>query len=272
MQNAEYLEKLNTFVKYTVDSGVKPIEVLLLPIYDCYNGDKIAYKSLIRVNSVLTGTLNPSDYLNCIADEKTLEAFAYRSIKKTLSAQNALKNAGVRFKNLFVGCNASFLYSDGLYTSLKALIAENGVNGKDNGVCVEFSGSVTEIETVKLKDAFSDIRSAGFKVAVDGYGGEGFSIEKLLSVCPDYVFLDEKAAGLAVDREKRAALAPLVNFARSLGAEIIAQGVVSDDELREFRSRDCFGFIPDGRYRGVLDVGGLSATVAETIAEAGENV
>lgn len=269
--NAAYLEKLNNYVKYTVESGVKPIEVFLSPVCDCYNGNVVAYRANVCVNSMLTGVLTPNDYLNCSADENTLEKFAFRSVKKVLLCQKALQTARIPFKKLFVRCPSSLIYAEDLYTCLKSSLAECGVDEKNNQVCLEFECSVMDAEAEKLCAVFADIRAARFSVAVNGYGGENFAIEKLLGVCSDYLFADKKITELVSNREKRSALAPLVNLAKSLGGEIIACGVENDDELREFRSRDCYGFVPDENYRGALSVKAFNKSAAAVIDDGGDN-
>lgn len=262
-------EKLNMCVNYTIQSGVQPIEVLLQPIYDCYGAEAIAYKALVRVNSIVSGVLMPDDYINGTADEELLNQLTFRAIRKVAQAKARLESANVKFRRLYVRCPSSFIYAQDLYANLKLLLAEQGVT--DTKICLEFDAPVMETESAKLQQCFSDIRAAGLKVAVNGYGGQGFSIEKLLRACPDHLFADETLAQLAVDREKRTALPPLINFAKSLGSDVIACGIRSDEQLREFRSRDCYGFIPNRHYKGAFTVESEGKTVHEILTCGGEN-
>lgn len=269
-ETAAYREKLNIYVKHTLASGVKPIELYMQPVYECYGGQTVAYRAAARVNSMIFGTMEADDYCYSAADESVLAAFSFRVIKKSLSflrrlqsAENSLLRPPV--KALFVRCPSCLLDASELYVNLKLLLAESGVSEKDNKLCLEFDGAATDAESAALTDAFSDIRAASFKTAIGGYGGAAFSLEKLLSVCPDYVFTDGKLSQLALDRGRRSAIAPLINYAKSLGAETVACGVSSDEELREFRSRDCFGFVPSAEYRGVLAVREKQRSAAETL-------
>lgn len=263
-------QKLNTYVQYTVRSGVQPIELLFQPVLDCYSADSVAYRVVVRVNSLTTGVLNPDDYLSASVDEETLHSFTDRAIKKTAAAQLALQTSNVRFSRLFVRCPSSFVYAADLYTRLKLALGSGGV--RESKLSLEFDGSVMDADKLTLQRAFADIRAAGCTVAVNGYGGLRFSMEKLLAICPDQLFLDESIAALTTDKEKRAAVAPLINFAKSLGGELIACGVSDDEHLREFRSRDCIGFLPDGSYHGALTVDGGLHTLVALCKEGTENV
>lgn len=261
--NTEYTEQLNIYVQQTLSNRIRPIELLLCPIYDCYQGEALAYRAVVRVNSIIAGVIDQDVYLNGNVDESLMAEFTLLSIKKAMQAGKALKSAERRFSRIFVRCPLPFVFGEDIYASLSAL--NEGDGRSDTGICLEFDREIMEMGTERLIAAFSDIRSAGFAVAVSGYGGQGFAIEKLLSACPDYVFLDGSVTELVLNREKRSALPPLINLVRGLGGEVIACEVSSDDELREFRSRDCFGFLPSDSYKGALPVESRKKQIIEII-------
>ena len=85
-------------------------------------------------------------------------------------------------------------------------------------------------------------------------GGEGFALEKLLCACPDFAFTSARLNAIATDAEKKNALAPVVNLLANLGGRVVAAEIENDDELREYRARDIFGFVPGAGYAGRLNV------------------
>lgn len=271
MLNDAYREQLNKTVRLTLDSGVKPIETFLEPIFDCYDATAIAYRCVVKVNSLVSGVLTPDDYIDGAVDDVVAIEFALRSIVKALAVKNSLEGANVSCKRLFVRVPSSVIYADGIYERLRVLLAENGVDGKSSKICLEFASSVMDAEETKLAEVFSDIRATGLKIAVDGYLSSDFAFGKLLSSCPDFLFTDRRAVALATDREKRAAFALLINFAKGLGGEIIACGISGDEQLREFKARECIGFMPDGRYSGAFDIDGAVAPISEVLARGGSN-
>lgn len=261
-------EKLNMCVDYTLQSGVKPLELLLRPIYDCYNAEAVAYECILRINSILSGVLMPDDYLDGTANEELLNDLTFRTLRKVARAKAQLDTGHVTFKQLYVRCPAAFLYTPDLYTKLKLLSAEQDI--ADHKICLQFDPTIMDAETDRLQNSFADIRAAGLNVAVSGYGGQNFSIEKLLRACPDHLFADESLAQLAIDREKRSALPPLINFAKSLGCDVIARGIQSDEQLREFRSRDCLGFLPEKGYKGAFSLDSREKTIDKILTDGGE--
>lgn len=251
-ENKTNEKQLNNLVKRTLSSGVKPLEAILEPVYDCFYGETEAYRVCLWVNSVISGALKPEDYLRAQADGKILADVSVRALKKAIGLKKRLIEDGDNKIALYVRCSVALLTEPDLYYRLKSLLKAENYDGA--GIYLEFYPEAFETETEILKSAFCDVRAAGLKIAIDGYGGEGFPLEKLLSVCPDTVFADEKLAEMATDREKNAAVAPLVNLVKSLGGRVIATGVRSDEQLREFRARDCLGFVPSDKYSGALGV------------------
>lgn len=247
------LEKqLNSYVARTIASGVKPLETVLEAVYDCYYGEIKGYRASLTVNSVVSGTLYPEEYMRSAADGKLLSDISLKAIKKACKIKKIFDRAqekdGLRSGELYVRCSCSLLEDSELYTRLKDVLSALGESGK--GLYLEFYPEAFELDTEILKNAFRDIRAAGLKVAVDGYGGKDFPIEKVISVCPDVVFTSTELNALVTDRERYSAVAPLLNLVKSLGGKAIAEKVDYDEELREFRARDCAGFVPSEKYSG----------------------
>lgn len=247
------LEKqLNSYVARTIASGVKPLETVLEAVYDCYYGEIKGYRASLTVNSVVSGTLYPEEYMRSAADGKLLNDISLKAIKKACKIKKIFDRAqekdGLRSGELYIRCSSSLLEDNELYTRLKDVLSALGNSGK--GLYLEFYPEAFELDTEILKNAFRDIRAAGLKVAVDGYGGKDFPIEKVISVCPDAVFTSTELNALVTDRERYSAVAPLLNLVKSLGGKAIAEKVDYDEELREFRARDCAGFVPSEKYSG----------------------
>lgn len=243
-------DALNRRVAQTVASGVKPIELLLEPIYDLGDGEITAYRANCRIHSLHVGTLMPAELFGAAVPESLLFDLSVRLLRKVVRAAQALAERGERVRLLTLRVPTILIYRE---ENLTAELLSVCVGMPDEiPLCLEFYEDVMDADSKTLERAIAEIHAAGLRVAVDGYGGEDFPMEKLLSVCPDILFTSPRVAALASDRGRAAALAPLLNFAKSLGAELIADGVGNDDVLREFRSRDAIGFAIAKGYEGKM--------------------
>lgn len=261
MDDVVYNRQLNKYVARTLASGVKPFEIALKPLIDCNYGEVRGYAAELIVKSVVCGTLTPDDVFASSAEDGIKTSYSLRAIGKAADASAAIAAAGKRHSFVSVRVSDTLLTNGDPYNALK-----DAVGGSDADVALEFDADVTQIESARLADAFSSIRAAKIKVTVNGYGGDNFSIEKLLSACPDFVITAKKTAELTVDTEKATAVAPMLNFVKSLGGSIIAGGIDNDAELREFRARDAFAFFASDKYKGnfagITNITSLDAVLA----------
>lgn len=269
MSNLSISDKtVYAYVRRTLSSGVKPIDFLLTPVYDAYYGEVTAYRGYLRVNSIVAGTLLPVDYIDSDATDETLIEFGYRAIEKTLRLKRVGVNDLSLAKWISIKVPTSLVYDDDLYENLKRTVASSAPVFVGD-VYLEFPPSLMQIAENRLISALSDIRASGFKVAVSGFGGKAFPMEKLLRACPDMLFSDSEISNLALSREKKTALAPIINYAKSLGATVVACHVSCDEQLKEFRARDVLSFVADDNYKGALDLD-LTDLSAETLISKAE--
>ena len=261
MENGNiYNEKLNIFARRTLGSGVKPIETMLTPVFEADFGDVAAYRMQLKINSVVAGVLGENDYLSAQIPEDIAVKYALRSVRKAVAAFAELTKNNLPCSMLFVRCPVALIYAEnagGLLSSeLSGAATENDVDARAfaGKICLEFDASATDADGETLNEFFAEARALSLKIAVDGLGGEGFALEKLLCACPDFAFTSARLNAIATDAEKKNALAPVVNLLANLGGRVVAAEIENDEELREYRARDIFGFVPGAGYAGRLNV------------------
>jgi len=83
-----------------------------------------------------------------------------------------------------------------------------------------------------LIGSLREIRRCGTRIAIDDTGSGYSSLSHILKLAPDFIKLDrDLVSDIDVDPVRRALAASLVMFAADTGAELIAEGVESEDEL-----------------------------------------
>ena len=261
MENGNiYNEKLNIFARRTLGSGVKPIETTLTPVFEADFGDVAAYRMQLKINSVVAGVLGENDYLSTQIPEDIAVKYALRSVRKAVAAFAELTKNNLPCSMLFVRCPVALIYAENagglLASELSGAATENDVDARAfaGKICLEFDASATDADGETLNTFFAEARALSLKIAVDGLGGEGFALEKLLCACPDFAFTSARLNAIATDAEKKNALAPVVNLLANLGGRVVAAEIENDEELREYRARDIFGFVPGAGYAGRLNV------------------
>ena len=89
----------------------------------------------------------------------------------------------------------------------------------------------------KLPGALRSMRTRGVRIAVDDAGSGGSRPTRMLNLAPDFIKVDrELIFGIDLDPVRRSLVASLVRFASETGAEVLAEGVETRDELDAVRA------------------------------------
>jgi EAL domain-containing protein (putative c-di-GMP-specific phosphodiesterase class I) len=87
-----------------------------------------------------------------------------------------------------------------------------------------------------LVGSLRSLRQKGTRISIDDTGSGYSSLAHILKLAPDLIKLDrDLVSGIDVDPVRRALAAALVSFAAETGAQIVAEGVETEDELMVLR-------------------------------------
>ena len=89
----------------------------------------------------------------------------------------------------------------------------------------------------------------------------------LLNLPFDYLLLAPWLTAYVDDRSKKTAMEELVGFLKSLGSDVIGEGVKRDEQISVFNRGDCFGYIPSSGYVGEIEHGRLRMPLEEALAQ-----
>jgi EAL domain-containing protein (putative c-di-GMP-specific phosphodiesterase class I) len=130
-------------------------------------------------------------------------------------------------------------------------------------VVIELTEHLQVEDYPALIGAVRSIRAAGARLAIDDTGAGYASFASILSLAPDLIKLDRiLTTGIDVDPARQALAGALVTFASATGAQVIAEGIETGDELDVIRQ------LGVGYGQGHLL--GLPGQITQLIGRAGE--
>jgi diguanylate cyclase (GGDEF)-like protein len=196
------------------------------PMYRLADEKKVGYELLSRGP---TGAFEmPYDFFRVAIENNILSRVDLRCLKACID-QAAKLEPGSRFDvNLFP--------STILDTPIDRLIALFPEDKNIGTFCIEISEQQFIGDPSYLKEHTHAFKKSGILVAIDDVGFGRSSLESLILLEPDVVKVDIKyVAGIAVDPQKQRLLRRLVKVVQALGAELVAEGVESRDDLEVVR-------------------------------------
>ncbi|AOX99063.1 hypothetical protein BJP62_00510 [Jeongeupia sp. USM3] len=199
------------------------------PKLDLREASLSGVEALVRWQHPRLGLVGPDRFIDAIKRHGLLPQLTSTVLAQSCTQVLAWRRAG---RNLQVAINVEWpSVEDGsLLSELNQTVAAFGLVPE----CLQVE--LSEQSPIRDKAAalmqIQAIRKAGYSVAIDDFGMENASLQLLRELECDVVKLDRSLVR-GIDRHPRAAmmLAGLVRLATSLGAEIVAEGVETEDEL-----------------------------------------
>jgi EAL domain-containing protein (putative c-di-GMP-specific phosphodiesterase class I) len=200
------------------------------PIVDAKDpGEVFAFECLLRGQATDGSLVSPVELYDVARDADLLfnldRAARLTAIKK--AAEHGLDATGTR---LFINFNPTSIY-DPVYCLRSTVAAINATAFNPERIVFEVVES-DQIEDLGHLARIADFyRSSGFKIALDDLGSGYGSLNLLGSLKPDFVKLDMQLIR-GVDREpfKAAIVRKLLEMARDLGIETVAEGIETEAE------------------------------------------
>lgn len=148
------------------------------------------------------------------------------------------ENAISEFKNsymdhaemLFINFNLTNLDKIGVVGAehLEYLVKKAGI--KPENICVEFVENSVK-NTSNLQKFVNIYRKFGFKIGIDNVGKFSFNKERLLIIKPDILKVDRTVINdISKSIFKQETFKSIISTAKRIGADVIAQGVETDDD------------------------------------------
>ncbi|MBA3855858.1 MAG: hypothetical protein C0507_03005 [Cyanobacteria bacterium PR.3.49] len=167
---------------------------------------------------------SPADFFRVCVENNILTTVDLSCVKLCIGSTNGVKQ-NMRFHlNIFP--------STLLDTPIEQLLALFPAQTDGRVFCVEISEQQFVGDPAYMRDHVNALKQAGILVAIDDVGFGRSSLETLILLEPDLVKVDRKyVTGVSVEPAKARLMKRLANVAKSLGAEIVAEGIESSDDI-----------------------------------------
>lgn len=196
--------------------------VVVLPVYDLTDHTKVGYEFLSRMS--IEGFEVAEDFFRFCLEHNILTLVDHRCFEACLSAGAVFPPEMRRHVNLF----PSTLINIPVEHLIKAL-PENYL---ERSLCVEISEQQIIGDPSYLIKPVVTLKEAGILVAIDDVGFGRSCLESLVLLEPDVIKIDKKCVmGISRDESRAAALKRILKVANSLGTEVIAEGIETEEDL-----------------------------------------
>jgi diguanylate cyclase (GGDEF)-like protein len=203
------------------------LSALFQPIMDLSGGSFLGFEGLIRgpANSPLHSPVNLFAAARQHGLSLEVEMLCRQIVLESFAAQNL---PGKLFLNVSPETLTHPSFKNG---QTLAYLEKLGIDPQR--IIIEITENQPTFDFVAMRNALLHYRSMNFQIAMDDLG-EGFSSLRLWSeLRPEYVKIDMHfVQGVNSDQLKQQFLRSIQQIAQSSGAQVIAEGIETGDELR----------------------------------------
>lgn len=259
------------YLNMTLDSGVMPLEMRFSQINSCYQKMPVAYRSFTYINSVIEGVIPPEKYAFAADGTDRGVRLSRWNIMQAMRSVKKFEDRGRHVRFVTARCSPKLVLVDDFYAYVKSLMDEYAFTAPAK-LCLEFPRTILYEDHEKVRSALLSMKLLKVGTMLAGCGEKDSPLTPLIDLPFDYVILAPWLTALAGTRSKGAQITGLLSFLRGLPCDIIADGVVTDEQITALNRADCFGYIPSAGYRGNVEHGRLRMPLDEATLQSEENV
>lgn len=228
-------ERLEVDLRRALDRG--EIEILFQPQVSVTTGEIGGVEALARWRHPQYGELGASTLFRVAERSDYLVQLSEHVQRRAIDAAAAWPEPLGRLR-LSVNITAADIVRPGFAEQFLAHVLESGFPPERLTVEVTESGLIEDLAGAAA--LLARLRSGGLRVAIDDFGTGYSSLAYLKALPLDYLKIDKRLSqDIAGSTRDRIVVRSVIDMARSLGLDVIAEGVETDEQLALLAQEGC---------------------------------
>ena len=213
----------------------RSFEMHYQPTVDVQSGDVVGMEALIRWNHETRGVLPPDEFVPLAERVGLIPALTRAVLDLSIAHLADVRRKGEELR-LSVNISAKDLVDDDLPAYVRSVLTLHGV--PPNLLTLEITETALSSDSVRAERTLNALRAEGVRISIDDFGVGYSSMSQLLKLPLDELKIDRSfIANLSGDLRAQAILSATVELGRTLGLDIVAEGIETSDALDEVRRR-----------------------------------
>ncbi|WP_083662989.1 diguanylate cyclase domain-containing protein [Mycobacterium sp. IS-2888] len=206
------------------------------PKINARDGSVHSVEALLRWNHPTRGLLLPEEFLPAADRAGLMRKVANRTLNRALEQIHCWRVQGLTLA-VAVNLSTTNLLDLDLVGTIERLLQTYGL--PPDALIIEITESAL-VDSVRSRNTVAELQRLGVRISIDDYGTGWSSLARLQDVSVDELKLDRIfVARLAQDPRSVAIVRSTVALARSLGADLVAEGVEDEITLSALRRYGC---------------------------------
>jgi diguanylate cyclase (GGDEF)-like protein/PAS domain S-box-containing protein len=213
------------------------LRVVYQPVVGLAERRVLGLEALVRWEHPELGPVSPEEFV-ALAEEDGLIVQLQRWVIGTATAEHARLIAGGRDLRLAVNVSALHVQARCLVEDVAAALDRAGLPA--DRLMIELTESVFTDDAELLRSTLAALSDLGCVISLDDFGRGASSLTQLAGLPVDVLKMDRGfVTGIDSDPRRAALVAGVVDLGRTLGMDIVAEGVETPDQLAALAALGC---------------------------------
>ena len=223
------IEELRTAIE------LRSFEMHYQPTVDVRSGRVVGMEALIRWNHPTRGVLQPDEFIPLAERVGLIPSITRAVLDLSIAHLAEIRRSGQALR-LSVNISAKDLVDDDLPAYIRSVLSAHGVPA--NLLTLEITETALSSDSVRAERTLNALRAEGIRISIDDFGVGYSSMSQLLKLPLDELKIDRSfIANLNGDLRAQAILSATVELGRTLGLDIVAEGIETVESLDEITRR-----------------------------------
>ncbi|HZU78738.1 MAG TPA: EAL domain-containing protein, partial [Acidimicrobiales bacterium] len=220
---------LEADLRRAIDEG--QLEVFFQPVVSLDTGLPTGAEALVRWHHPTRGLLRPADFIPAAEESGLivpLGQWVYRCAMEQVAAWDA-DPAMPQLQTIAVNLSSQQLRERRLSLQRQQVVHDTGIDRRR--ICVEVTETVAMDNSPATRRTLDSMHRDGLQIAIDDFGTGYSSLAYLKSLPVTTVKIDRRfVADLGASPESGVIVAVIVDMARHLGLQVVAEGVETEEQ------------------------------------------
>jgi diguanylate cyclase (GGDEF)-like protein len=207
------------------------------PVLNIRSGEVLGCEALMRWQHPERGLLAPGEFIPLVEETNLMVRIGSWAINQAFRQSRHWADLGLMLR-LAVNLSARQFQDPHFVPNLRSALAESGADA--HVIELEITESVALRDPAAAQTTIDECRRLGFHVVLDDFGTYYSSLSYLKKLGADTIKIDRSfVEGLPTDDGDAAIVRAIIALGRSLGREIVAEGVETVEQARWLLREGC---------------------------------
>ncbi len=214
------------------------LKLVFQPQINIANNQLHALEALLRMDSPQTGSVLPSDFIPIAEETGLIIDVGYWVLEESCRAARRFHWQGLEFHTMAVNISLVQLMSPNFVENVKQIVTEAELD--PSWLEFEITESVLMNSVEYGAHLLMELKKFGINITLDDFGLEYSSLNYIRALSIDTLKIDKVFVDtICNDPKSKSIVEMILNMARQIGMEVVAEGVETYEQLEELRRMLC---------------------------------